>query len=237
MDRDDAQQTLTSSIQLADHLERRFDLMTSRGRWVTRQYGAAALLRGCELLRASIACLSAGQTEAIGVLSRALLESWVSGAFVMFGGADALARLDAERQRQEGNLIKANDVKADDLLASRKAELNEAAVANGIRLGTDGVPKWDWLTVELMAKELGPLIEKATGRDEEPLALYNMLYRSYSTFDAHGIYPLERRIDLDDLTLTTMCHPVPWVDPHASIGLSCLLLTTLAPTTCRGSAP
>lgn len=49
-----------------------------------------------------------------------------------------------------------------------------------------------------MAKELGPLIEKATGRDEEPLALYNTLYRSYSTFDAHGIDPLERRIDLDD---------------------------------------
>lgn len=228
MDEADCQHVLRSAEELADLVDNRSGLMTSRGEFAIRQYGAAALLRGCGLMRAAIAIHRAGQDEGVGVLTRAILESWITGAFVLFGGPEALYRLDAERHRYESNLITANVIQADELLAERKAEIDEVARAYGFRLRKDGEPTFVRLSVELMAKELGPLIVAATGEEEDPLALYDMMYRSYSTFDTHGIYPLERQLDLTDLSLTTLRQPQPWIDPHGSIGITCVLLAKLA---------
>jgi hypothetical protein len=219
---------VSAALELADLIDRRSTLFTSRGEFATRQYGAAGLVRGCGLMRAAIACLAAGQDEAVGVLVRAVMESWVAGAFVLFGGPDALARLDAEFQRNQRALLESNRVNASDVIAQQKAELDEVARTYEISLGEDGEPRFDRLSVELMAKELGPLIEAATREPADILTLYNLLYRPYSTLDSHGLQPLERQLDLSDLSLITMREPRPWIDPSSSIALACLLLARLA---------
>jgi hypothetical protein len=228
MDDADYRQVLESAGDLAALVDRRADLMTSRVEFAIRQYGAAALVRGCGLLRAAIASHRAGEDEAVGVLTRAILESWITGAFVLFGGPEALVRLDAERHRNEKNLVNANLIQAADLLAKRKATIDELAQTYGFRLNEDGEPTFGKLPVELMAMELGPLIRATTGDDEDPLALYNLMYRSYSTFDTHGLYPLERQLDLSELSLTTLREPTPWIDVSGSVGIACVLLAKLA---------
>ena len=177
---------------------------------------------------AAIASHEAGEDEAVGVLTRAMLESWISGAFVLFGGAESLARLEAERQRNERNLIDANEINATGLLNQRKADLNDVAKSRGIRLDEDGEPRFDRLPVEVMAKDLGPLIEKGTGDTGGVLTLYNTLYRSYSTFDAHGLSPLERQLNLEDLPRISMRIPTPWIEARVSAAVGCMLLAKLS---------
>lgn len=224
----DARTIVDASLRVADHIQSRVPLFTSRGEWATRQYGAAAVVRGCELLRASIVCLDAGHLEAIGLLTRALFESWTTGAYVMFGGREALGRLHAERWRQERHMMQVNGVRADDLVAERDAEIDEIGRVLGIKVGEDGRPKWDGLTVMSMAEQLDSLIPAAMSGGEEVLVIYRTVYRSYSTFDTHGLSPLERLLDMDDIELISMRSPTPWNDPVASIALSCLLLARLA---------
>ncbi len=228
MDDDERRAVNSAATELANLVERRQGLFTSRGQFAARQYGAAGLARGCGLMRAAIACHEDGQDEAVGVLTRAVLECWISGAFILFGRAESLARFEVERQRNERNLLVSNRINAAKLVAQRRAEMDEVAKAYGFRLGDDGEPRFDRLPVQVMAAELGPLIEAATGESADILALYDLLYRSYSTFDTHGLEPLERRLDLDDLSLTTMREPSPWIEPYGSIAVACLLLAVLA---------
>lgn len=221
-------QVMASAVELAELVDWRAGLFTSRGEFAARQYGAAGLVRGCGLMRAAFACHEAGQDEAVGILTRAIMESWISGAFILFGGAESLARMEAEHQRNQRNLIASNRINASDLVAQQKAEIEEAAKTYGFRLGEDGEPRFDSLTVRVMAEDLGSLIEAATGERSNIVLLYDLLYRSYSTFDTHGLEPLGRQLDLDDLSLTTMRRPTPWIEPHGSIGVACLLLAMLA---------
>ena len=218
---------VASARKLFDLVGRHRENFTSTSESAQRQYGAAGLARGCGLLAAAIASHEAGEDEAVGVLTRAILETWTSGAFVLFGGAESLARLEAELQRNEQALITNNAINGAELLAERKAELHGVAKAQGFQLGEDGEPRFDKLTVEVMAKELGPLIEKATGEAADALLVYNMLYRSYSTFDTHGLSPLQRQLNLDDLPRISMRQPKPWIEAHSSVAVACLLLAVL----------
>lgn len=227
MTEDDWAQVAGSANALAELVERHREAFTSPGELAHRQYGAAGLTRGIGLMSAAIASHDAGEDEAVGVLTRAILESWISGAFVLFGGADSLARLEAERQRNERNLIEANEINAAALLDQRKAELDAAAKSHGIRLDGDGEPHFDKLPVFIMAEEIGALIEARTGDSGGALVLYNMLYRSYSTFDAHGLHPLERQLDLGELPRISMRWPTPWIEARVSVAVACTLLSKL----------
>ena len=224
---DDWAEVVCSANGLAELVGRHREMLTSPGELANRQYGAAGLTRGIGLMSAAIASHEAGEDEAVGVLSRAILESWISGAFVLFGGADSLARLEAELQRNERNLTEANEITAGGLLGQRKAELDAAAKSHGIRIGPDGEPRFDRLTVFAMAEELDALIEAKTGDSGGALALYNMLYRSYSTFDAHGLSPLERQLNLGELPQINMRKPTPWVEASVSVAAACVLLSKL----------
>lgn len=218
---------VASARRIFDLVGRHQENFTSTSESVQRQYGVAGLARGCGLLVAAIASHEAGEDEAVGVLTRSILETWTSGAFVLFGGAESLARLEAELQRNEQALFANNEINGADLLAQRKAELHEIAKAQGFQIGKDGEPRFERLTVEVMAKELGPLIEKATGEAANALVIYNMLYRSYSTFDTHGLSPLQRQLNFDDLSRISMRNPKPWIDAHSSTAVACLLLSVL----------
>lgn len=227
MDLDARALIIQTSNTLADLVDGRVHLMTSPSEFAHRQFGAAALVRGCDLLRSSIVCLEAGQQETVGVLTRAIQEAWFTGTFAMFGGRPAIIRLEAERQRNMRLMADSNKLNADAVLDDQKDDLHLVAVEAGHPLGPDGKPKFDRLPVFRIASELGAMIEASPYETEDSLAVYNMMYRSYSSFDAHGLDPLDRRIDFSDGALVTLREPIPWIDPHASILLSAMMLVTL----------
>jgi hypothetical protein len=146
----------------------------------------------------------------------------------MFGGRQAIIRLEAERQRHSRAMAESNELNADAVLTAQRDDLDEVASDAGHQLGNDGKPKFDRLSVFTIAEDLGPMIEVSRYATEDSLAIYNLMYRSYSTLDAHGLDPLERRIDLSDPSLVPLRDPSPWIDPHVSILLSAVMLVTLA---------
>lgn len=110
MKADDWVQVVTSASKLGELVRSHRANFSSTSEFAQRQYGAAGLARGCGLMAAAIASHEAGEDEAVGVLTRAILETWTSSAFVLFGGAESLARLEAELQRNERALIRTNQI-------------------------------------------------------------------------------------------------------------------------------
>ena len=58
--------------------------------------------------------------------------------------------------------------------------------------------------------------------------MYDVFYRAYSTFDVHGLYPLERRIDRSDVDRESLQPPTPWMAPAGSTVISTWALGWMA---------
>jgi len=223
VDDDDIRLVEQGVEQLTQLVTGRLHLFTSRGQWAARQYGVAGLARGTDLLSAGIASSKAGFPDVVGVLVRSLVDSWLSGAYVMFGGAEALARLEHQLQRHEAAMLSQNGLGAQELLRMRSDDLAVAARDIGLLDDADDASALGRITTERIAAELSELLP-----GEDALALYNLLYRTYSTTDAHGLGPLNRWPATENIELIRLHEPTPWVDPHGSLGLATLLLCRLA---------
>lgn len=223
---------------LLDILGRDLGLLTTRSelRLLHRQYAAAALARGCAILRSARSLIDAGHNEGIGLLSRALWETWLVGAFVLAGREEALFRLEGEQQRQVRNLAERNGLHPEVMakLEDDQRTLTDAERARR-RNSTSADDSSDTiafgrLQLEQIAKELGPLLVEARLEESADItAAYDLLYRSHSAFDAHGIAALERHLDLSAAGVISLhVQPPSWIETHRSLGIGALQLSLLA---------
>lgn len=230
---EDVEEIISAIEVMVDHITGREPLLTSRVEEAPRQYAAASLSRGCAILRSGIAAFRAAQVEAIGVIARAAWESWLVGAFLLYGGKSALIRMEAEQLRQNKNLARLNDLPPH-VLDERLAELIETErlrqrVEEG-RAEDDLSPiKFNKLTLEQVAKETGPLIAAATGQPADLTAAYDMFYRSHSAWDTHGVQAIDARIVLhEDEDRIELQEGSPWLEPEKPLAIAATYLGFLA---------
>jgi hypothetical protein len=225
---DESAEVIAAASAIVELIDSKSGQFTSSMDNPYRQYGAAGLQRGCGLLRAALSCQLSGHDEAIGILTRSLIECTFSGAFIMFGEAKSFARMEAEQRRQERTFLDINKFNAAELIELRRREMEDIGEQLGLTKKGSG-SHFDRLSVETIAAELGPLVSAKTGEPEDGVVLYNLFYRPYSMLDAHGLRPLERQLDFDHHHRhVTMTEAVPWLDPHGSIAIGALVLAVLA---------
>jgi len=177
---------------------------TSRAGDGDRQFPAAFLARSVACLR-GIEILRGQRDDLCAVLLRALVESNLFGLYALLGGDEALAKLRGDHRRNVENFISRNST----------PELLEAVA--GWTVDKDQV------SVEQVARELAPLLKAAGELVADPLGIYDVIYRSTSTFDAHATGAAVRYMREDNGLLRMVLHP-------ATVGVTpdvCLSIGTL----------
>lgn len=201
-----------------------------------RQVSAAALVRAVALLRSGLALIRAEQTEGVGVVARSAWEAWLVGTYLLAGGRDSLHRLAAESLRQNDVLADRNALAPEVLekLARDRAELEDAERdrldALGIQVPDTDSIKFERLTVETIARQLGPMLV-ASGLEEsaDVLSAYDLFYRSHSAYDSHGMPALERHLDVSQKGLVGLVREPPgWIEPHRTLGVVAMYVSSLA---------
>lgn len=198
------------------------DRFSSSSTGVGRQFAAAGLLRGLDLLGAAVAVLNAGHPDAVGAVVRPIVETWLTSMYLLLGEAAALGALEHELNRNERAMMNSNDIDLGDLFEERERELRDAARYAGV-LGEEDVFGKKLTTLDIASR-----VEAALVDEPGALGIYNMMFRTYSTHETHGLSPVRRRVnsaDVDDLRLQ---EPKPIIDPRVSIGMAALLMCDLA---------
>lgn len=175
--------------------------------------GAAGLLRAVELLEEADALRQRGRTVGANVLVRSAFEFWLTGTYALFGGLEAIIGIDAERHRHETILAKSNSLPAEvhEFLEMQAAVLDEAREA---LLGGEAPAAFKF---DQVARRLNTLILEATTEGADVLAIYNMVYRSHSTNDAHPPKTMATMIHCAGDVLTV--RPIPsWNEPAVASG-------------------
>lgn len=224
--------SLTDAIRsLLDRVDALAPDLTSVHELGARQFAAAALLRGSELARSASLVNEQVGPDPAGILARSAWESWLTGTFLLFGGNAAFLRMEAEAQRQETVLLERNSVPANRAVLDRRAALDQVesqrrALEEPDR--ADAEVQWNRLSIEVMARAVGPWIEDTTGESADVTAAYDLFYRSHSTFDAHGIRPLERLVtDSPDGSHLVLSRREPWIDPDHAVAIASMYLGKL----------
>lgn len=152
---------------------------------------------------------------------RTTIETWFVSVYLLRGGPKALAQLEAQLVRHEQALVTGNEIDLDDVVGERRTQLRDAAADVG---AMDPAVSSGQFSVQQIAHALADL--RVEGVDA--LARYELLYRPYSTYDAHALAPILRRLDISNLERIEMQDATPWVAAHGSIGIAALLLSDLA---------
>jgi hypothetical protein len=216
-----------------DHVRSREPFLTSRIQDASRQYGAASLGRGCDIVRSGIAALRGDEPEAIGGIARIAWECWLTGAFLVCGGKKALIRMEAEQLRQNSNLARLNQLPPE-VLEQRWVELRDAErlrqmVEDGREEDDESEIKFQSLSLEQIAREAGPMVEAATGKPADLLVAYNMFYRAHSAWDTHGLQALDSRIVLlEGEDRVELKSSTSWLEPHKPLAVATSYLGMLA---------
>lgn len=219
---EDAEERILACVDdLLSLLERELSHRVAPASEFPRVYAAAGLLRGADLLGAALLCARHRRDDVVGVLVRTVIETWFVSLYLLRGGPKALAQLEAQLVRHEQALISGNGIDLDDLLDERRTELRDAASTVGV---LDPTISSGRISVQQIASALTDL--RVDGVDA--LAHYELLYRSYSTYDAHSLAPILRRLVTSNLERIEMQDAIPWVAAHGSIGTAALLLGDLA---------
>ncbi len=229
----EVEHVLTAIEALLDHLDGRQPLFTSRIEEAHRQYAAAALCRGCAMVRSGLITLRAGQVEAVGVLARTAWECWLIGTFLVCGGAKSFVRLEAEQLRQNSNVARLNGFPSAVLNERwselRKTERYRRILEDGLSTDDSSPVTFDKLTVEQLAREVGPMIPAAMGGPADVIGIYDKFYRAHSAWDTHGIQALDRRIALlaEDGRIELKA-AVGWLEPEKPLATATAYLALLA---------
>jgi hypothetical protein len=201
-----------------------------------RVLAAGALARSAAILRSARALLQAGELEGIGYLVRGAWETSLVGMYVLVDGFRGVLRLNADQARQELALTRANDVEPeviailDDRMSDLVANERRRRAAAGDQEGADAFTKFERLKVADLARVLGPqLVEHGFEEDADAAAAYDLLYRSHSTYDTHGLAAIERHVRFgSDGRLGIKADPDGWIDAHRATALVTLYVGLLA---------
>ncbi len=203
---------------------------------IAKMYSAAALVRSVALLRSAVALIDAGQPEAVGVVCRTAWETWLVGYFIIMGGQQSLIRLAADSLRNKSTIADRNNLGLgiESLIQRDREELESAERSRLKGLGTphpEGTPiKFNRLTIESMATEIDRHLTRLDPSEEgSVLRSYNLLYRSHSTFDNHGLSTFERFIHQNvSGRLSISPDSKGWISPLHSLGIATLHVSQLA---------
>jgi hypothetical protein len=153
---------------------------TSAPDFLNRHMSAGFLARCVALMRGIAALGDAGLDDLCAVLARVLMEACLLGLYVLLGGVDALNELMGDYQRNVKILADRNDYET----------LNELVL------------EWDRATdrvsLEQVAKKLGPLLQAAGDNNANASGLYDAVYRGHSTFAVHGVGTVFRYLLVQD---------------------------------------
>lgn len=219
---EDAQEPILACVDnLLSLLERELSHRVAPASEFPRIYAAAGLLRGADLLGAALLCVRDRRDDVVGVLVRTVIETWFVSLYLLRGGPKALAHLEAQLIRHEQALITGNEINLDDVVDERRTQLRDAASDAGV---LDPAVSSGRISVRQIASALADLHVDG----EDALAHYELLYRSYSTYDAHALAPILRRLVTSNLERIEVQDAIPWVAAHGSIGIAALLLGDLA---------
>lgn len=143
----------------------------------------AGMARAADLLGEALLLAERPPARGANVLVRSAFECWLVGGWALFGGSDALLGIEKERVRNETSLAEGVSLAPDvmDHLTRQKGDL-ENLTKEVLGSGAPSSVKF-----EQIARALPPLIKNQTAEHEDVdvLTIYNVLYRSHSTNDAH----------------------------------------------------
>lgn len=173
----EARQLADEACDLIEHCLKDF---TSRPDFLNRHMSAGFLARCLALMRGIAVLGDAGLDDLCAVLARVLLEACLLGLYVLLGDLEALNELMGDYQRNVKVLADRNDYET----------LNELVL------------EWDRATdrvsLEQVAKKLGPLLEAAGDDGANAIGLYDAVYRGHSTFAVHGVGTVFRYLLVQD---------------------------------------
>lgn len=174
---------------------------------------SAAMARSAELVEDVIHMTNGRTSPGANIVVRAAFESWLVGAWALFGGRNALIGIERERARNERSLAERNGMPDEDLKRIDRQIETLKGVATRV-LGTEAPSS---VSYERIATALAPLVKAQTTDEEDAdfLAIYDLLYRSHSTYDAHPWKIIGRY--LEETGLGFKVQPVkPWQDGRMS---------------------
>jgi hypothetical protein len=175
----------------------------------------AGMTRSAGLLGEALDLAVSRPSIGANILVRSAFECWLVGAWALFGGEAALLGIERERLRYEKLLVERNSLPSavGDHLGSQHLILAEAA-SNVLGGAQPLIVKY-----EQMAKVLSGWIKLHTRdhEDADVIAIYDLLYRAVSTFDAHPWKAVGQYLKEGGLGWRVEPQP-PWNDPVRTIG-------------------
>ena len=151
---------------------------------------AAALYQGSRLARGGLSVATSQEPAGVNVLVRSAFEYWLMGAWLVFGGDDAIIGVELERYRWQ--IILAERVSAADTEDAARhdeglAKLRDEQAAYQEAAGELPAGRASSVVLLQIAERLGALIEARFPEDEgaDVTRAYDLLYRSHSMMDAH----------------------------------------------------
>lgn len=181
---------LPSVSEVLDHL----DAAVARWRFSDDQtnlhMAAAALRQGARLTRSALILAASEEPAGVNVLVRSAFEYWLMGAWLVFGGEDAIIGVELERYRWQ--IILAERVGETDTANTERHTVGLAKLRDeqaAYQQAGSALPAGRASSVVLLqvAERLGALIKARFPEDTDAdvTQVYDLLYRSHSTMDAH----------------------------------------------------
>jgi hypothetical protein len=174
----------------------------------------AGMSRAAGLLDQALVLAERPPSIGANVLVRAAFEAWIAGAWALFGGADAILGMEAERLKHERALAAENGL-PENVIAHLADQEQVVAEATKRLLGSAAPSS---VKYREMARLLPDRIREQTleHEDADVLAIYDMLYRAHSTNDAHPWKPISQYVHESGLGLRV--EPFgPWNRPLEAI--------------------
>jgi hypothetical protein len=182
---------------------------------------AAGMLRAADFLDEALALAERGRSIGANVLARSAFECWLAGAYALFGGDDAVLGFEAERHRHETRIAKTLDNPGVEAFL----EVEFEALNKVLDMYLDGKP--NPVNLADISKRLGGMITQATGEDADIELVYETLYRTHSTYDAHPVKALGSMVKFDEADVGRVEPVGPWLDPVEAALVMCMYVATL----------
>jgi hypothetical protein len=168
-----------SILALADLIERRLPLLTSRPELAARQYAAGYLAR-CRRLVLAIDQSRLAFPDAVGALLRPLFESWLTATWLLLAPEEALPALEHDYKVEVEKMTRLAGLDIDRVDESWRGELQGPRIAS-------------------LAVKVGKLLVEAGDPGGDQLEWsYNLVYRNESIYSVHGgLGPVLAHLDGD----------------------------------------
>jgi hypothetical protein len=209
-------------------VQRHAHLFVSPRALVRRQLAAAGLARCVALLEGMCLVCEGGRPEIMGILVRAMFETWLVANYILLKGKDAedelvlielgneFARSVTAMARGTGRRIDETKAHVDRFKAS-VADHPDNVPGDPAEAGVPG----DRLKFEQLASAVKALIIAREGSSVDAVAIYNAVYRGESTYSAHpGLGTLHAYMNYDptEENDTLTLRPRPPFPNQAGVG-------------------